>query len=343
MSNQVPPGPGQPPPAGAEPPYGPYSPPVPPPGAYSADGSPGAPPPGYPSGTPQPSAGQPSYEPYGQQPPTAQPSYEPYGQQPPAGQPAYEPYGQQPYGPAPQPGPYGAQPPGASGMPYGAYGSYPTPPKSGSGGKIVAIVAAAVVVVGLVVGGVFLLTRDDDSSAGGPTTTSTSTKKSPRPSATTDTPSPRPTEPEGPTDAELTLAETAFPAVDGYGPFECTDYAYDSFDDLDLALYCHNDNYDMYEVYQWPDVDTALASIRNYGAYGGRAGYYVEGAWSGGTSFVDDRYGYEEIRCYADVPLCLEVSYANNAQQAEDQFSRIAFLEATGIEALKALLDGEGV
>ncbi|MDR3068563.1 MAG: hypothetical protein LBU50_03575, partial [Cellulomonas sp.] len=114
------------------------------------------------------------------------------------------------------------------------------------------------------------------------------------------------------------------------------------FDDTDFALYCSDDDYDSYEVYKWPDVETALESIRSYGAYRGRTGYYTEGTWSGGASFIRDDYSYNEIRCYADVPLCIEVS-ANNAQQAEDKFSHIVFADAAGIETLKGLISGGGV
>lgn len=332
MSNQVPPGPGQPPYPGSEPPYGPYSsqaPGVPPP-------PPGSSPPGEPQGAP-PSYGQPpTYGPepsYGPAPqPYGQPSEPSYGPPPGPEQPQYGGYDpvQPAYGAGYQPG-QGQYQQGGYAPSYGG-GPAPGAPKGGSGGKIVAIAAGAVVLVGLVVGGVILLTRDNGDPAADRTTSA---------SPKTSSASPKPTR-SGPTRTASTdrldpqaLAEAAFPAAAGY---EYTCHTGSDEYSPKLSASCYNSASEHYAVILWDDVATARSSI--LGAYSS----YQEVPWSGGTDYVWEASSgifYDVVRCYSDAPVCVEI-FVDTKGEAETSLGHLTYLDAAEIAALNDKLDGGG-
>ncbi len=339
MSNQVPPGPGQPPYPGSEPPpYGPYSSqapggPPPPPGSYPPGAPQDAPPPyGPPSYGPEPSYG-PGYGPpsdpsYGPAPqPYGAPSDPSYG--PPAGQdPAQAGYGGYQPGQGQYPQQQGGYVPSYAGGPYGGA------PKGGSGGKVVAIVASAVVVVGLVVGGVFLLTRDKGdpvaTSSSSSTKSTSTTKPKPTASKTTRSVSPGSIDPQ-------TLAETAFPPAAGYEFTRCNEGS-GEYNPVASAR-CGNTASEDYEVMVWKDVATARSSI--LGAYSA----YQEVPWSGGTDYVWEATSgifYDVVRCYADAPVCVEV-FEDTQPEAEAALSHLTYLDGAGVASLNDWLTGAGI
>ena len=338
MSNQVPPGPGQ-PPQGAGPPYGPYSsqaPGMPPQGPVPQGPRPPGPYPPGPQGAP-PSYAQPSYG--------SEPSYGPAQQQ---YGPAPQPYGQ-PSGPppGPQPGPppsYGGAAPGyqpGQYQPQGgyvpSYGPYPGAPQGGSGGKIVAIVAAAVVVVGLVVGGVVLLTRGGSSTADDPTsTTSTPSRPKPKPSPT---PSPTPTWVELNSNEAGELAEMASPGLTG--TYDWCSSSEPFFVPSDLEIRCYGEGMDRVTLFFWDDEDAA-SEVRQWF----KGGYkdFQESTWEHGAEFVYDASPvyYQIIRCYSGAPVCVE-AWQDTKEEADAVIGGLGYPDAAGIAALNDWLVGEGI